>query len=251
MATGAATHDNVLVHHLRCLVERIGTRLLVRCRGDLCIATAPQVRATLLKCLVERPDAVVIDLTGTVVVDQVALSVFTAVVRQAELWPDTPLLISGPDRGTADWFAAGTRLPVFPSAEEALATEPRRLTTSVADLLLPVPSSAHHARNLVVQACIRWNLPELAAPASLVVSELVANAVMHAGTMIDLRVNLGRRDLTIAVRDGSTEQPDLTPGRPDVPGSARGLQLVDALADQWGCLPAEGGKVVWAALARL
>jgi anti-anti-sigma regulatory factor/anti-sigma regulatory factor (Ser/Thr protein kinase) len=232
-------------------VERIGTRLLVRCGGELCVATVPQVRAALIKCLVEQPDAVIADLAGTVVIERTALSVFAAVARQAALWPGTPLLISGTDRQTAEWLVAGhSRLLAFPSADEALAAESRRLTTSVSDLLLPLAGSAQRARHVTVEACIRWELPELAAPASLVVSELVANAVMHAETMIDLRVNLGRRYLMIAVRDGSSAPPRLPPGSPDGPASAHGLHLVDALTMHWGSMPAEGGKVVWATLAR-
>ena len=36
---------------------------------------------------------------------------------------------------------------------------------------------------------------------------------------------------------------------PSVDGG-RGMFLVNATAHRWGCLPCEGGKVVWASLAR-
>ena len=251
MATRAATAHTGLVHQLGCVVERIGTRLLVRVRGELNRTTAVRLRATLLKCLVEQPDAVVVDLSRTVVAERVALSVFTVVSRQASLWPDTPLFICGADARATDWLAAGhSRLSTFPTTDEAMEAEPRRRTTCISDILLPVVGSAQRARNIAVHACIRWEIPDLAAPASLVVSELVSNAVLHAGTMADLRLTRGHRYLMIAVRDGSFAPPRLPPLDPDNPETAHGLHLVDVLAQRWGVLPAEGGKVVWATLAQ-
>jgi anti-sigma regulatory factor (Ser/Thr protein kinase) len=97
---------------------------------------------------------------------------------------------------------------------------------------------------------VRWGLPHLVAPASLVVSELVSNVVDHAHTMMTMRLSLRRRYLNIAVTDGSPAEPVAPADLPASGARGRGLFLVDATASSWGWLPTDGGKVVWAALAR-
>ncbi|MFI1991709.1 STAS domain-containing protein [Actinoplanes sp. NPDC020271] len=237
---------------ISCTINQVGTRTVVRIRGDLCSATAPKVRATLLKCLVGRPDAVVVDLAETAVPEPIALSVFGAVCRQAAMWPGTPLLLSVPSAEVAGWFASGRfgRMPVFATTDEALGAEPGEELPWLADSLLPVGGAAAHARRLAVEACERWNLAHLTDPARIVAGELVTNAVLHAQTLIDLRFTLGRRYLLIAVRDGSYEIPRAAEVSPLDPAAPRGLFLVGQFARRWGTIPAEGGKVVWAGLRR-
>ncbi|WP_189331371.1 STAS domain-containing protein [Actinoplanes ianthinogenes] len=236
---------------ISCAVSQVGTRTLVRLDGDLTTATAPQLRAVLLKCLVERPDTVVAELSGLRVLEPLALTVFGVVARQAAMWPGTPLLLSEPSETVATWFATGRygRLPVLATTTEALDAEPQSRMPALADSLLPVSGAAAHARDLAAEACARWSLPDLADPARIVAGELVTNAVVHAGTMIDIRLSLGRRYLMIAVRDGSATLPESAAGSVLDPAAPRGLLLVEQFAKRWGAVPAEGGKVVWASLS--
>ncbi|MFE9428164.1 ATP-binding protein [Kitasatospora sp. NPDC006697] len=86
----------------------------------------------------------------------------------------------------------------------------------------------------------------------LVVSELVANAVLHGGTaetdkLVNVRFDLAPGLLHIEVHDASEALP-----QPRTVGleaeSGRGLWLVEQLALEWGCGPRDGiGKRVWAA----
>ena len=82
--------------------------------------------------------------------------------------------------------------------------------------------------------------------ATVVVSELVTNAVIHANTTVTVGLHLlpggGAR---IEVGDASSWPP--TPRTPttDQPGG-RGLILVGALAKGWGVSPNAEGKTVWA-----
>ena len=121
------------------------------------------------------------------------------------------------------------------------------------EVLLPVSGAARRARDLITEACLRWQVPQLLAPASLVVTELVTNAVQHARTMIDLQARCDRRDVVIEVGDGSCAVP-LMPAAWVVsarcydPGLSRGLLLVDTTVDRWAYRYVSGGKVVWAAL---
>nr|WP_170148658.1 ATP-binding protein [Pseudosporangium ferrugineum] len=235
---------------VHCEIVQVGTRTLVHLTGELTLPGVPAVRAVLAKCLVEQPDALVVDLARLTVAEPAALSVFPAVSRQAAVWPGTPLLICVPGPALAAALTGGGygRLKVFPSVAQALAVPPARRLTAISDRLLPVSGATRRARDVATEACLRWELPHLTAPAALVAGELVTNAVVHARTMADLRLSLGRRYLMIAVRDGSSAVPRIVPAPPADPATGRGLVLVGAMARRWGSLPAEGGKVVWATL---
>jgi two-component sensor histidine kinase len=86
---------------------------------------------------------------------------------------------------------------------------------------------------------------------AMVVSELATNCVRHAGTVFSLRVGRPEQDLVrIDVRDDDAAQPVL---RNPTPAQlhGRGLRIVQALARQWGVLPATRGvgKTVWCTVA--
>ena len=235
---------------IKCDVEPVGTRLLVRVTGELSLPTVPRLRVALLKCLVEQPDALVVDLGGTRIISSTAASVLLSVAKQAALWPGTLLLIVAPP-SVAELIPGGHQRPaVFGSVAEALAATPRRRTSSLGDVLLPVTGATRRARELAGEACARWDLPELSDAAALIAGEFAANAADHAQTMADLRFSLGRRYLMIAVRDGSTSVPVIPSSTSTEPAAPRGLLLVEAMSHRWGTMPARDGKVVWAALRR-
>ncbi|CAN5717145.1 hypothetical protein BH20ACT2_BH20ACT2_04510 [soil metagenome] len=66
----------------------------------------------------------------------------------------------------------------------------------------PEQASATQARRLVAGVAERWNLHALAHDAALCTAELVTNAVLHAGTPVDLTVIRIGRGLRVEVRDG-------------------------------------------------
>ncbi|HEX5198777.1 ATP-binding protein [Paractinoplanes rhizophilus] len=221
-------------------------------RGTLVLGKAEQLRVALLKCLAEQPDALLVDLAALEVADDTALSLFTAVSQQAENWPGTPLLLCAPSPPVAELLERGRHgnVPVYAGVAQArrAVAEGRAAVPSVTDELLPIAGAVRHARNLVTEACLAWDLPELVGSASLVVSELVSNAVEHAGTMMTVRVTRRGRYVHIAVRDGSPREPVAgTPG--SLSDRGRGLVLVNTVAEHWGSLPTRDGKVVWATLA--
>jgi anti-anti-sigma regulatory factor len=244
--------DNGAVTAIRCEVEPIGTRLLVRVTGELSVSSAPRLRMALLRCLVEQPDAVVVDLAGMAVTEPAAVSVFLAVSRQAAMWPGTPLLIAAPPPAAAELLSGPGfgRLPVFGTADAALSAEPRHRNSTISEVLLPARGATRRACTIATEACLRWDLVHLVTPVSMIASELVTNAVQHAGTLLSLKLSLGRRYLMVAVRDGSTVEPVAPPRSAGALGPARGLSLVEVTATRWGCLPAHDGKVVWAMLPR-
>ncbi len=86
--------------------------------------------------------------------------------------------------------------------------------------------------------------------AALIATELVTNAVVHAGSPLRFGVLAGRSWLRLEVRDDHDALPEPQPASPDRT-DGRGLALVDALADEWGVVTRPGGgKSVWARVAR-
>ncbi|MDB1088300.1 ATP-binding protein [Streptomyces sp. ACA25] len=109
------------------------------------------------------------------------------------------------------------------------------------------PQSAGVVRTLTRrQLRTRWLLPaQLTDDAVLLVSELVGNAVQHAGAhSFGLRIRRRRGWIRIEVRDPSRALPCLLPVR-DSDTTGRGLTLVDTLADRWGVDLLAHGKSVW------
>jgi anti-anti-sigma regulatory factor len=237
---------------VRCPVIQDDGRLLVRLDGRLDRSGTGDVRKTLLKCLAEHPEALIVDVSRLRVADFLELTVFLAVIRQAALWPGTPVLLCAPSPHTAGLLgrAAYRRIPVFADVDAARdeARHHRAVLPSISDVIPPVAGAARQARNVATDACLRWNLPMLVGPAGLVAGELVSNAVAHAETMMTVRLSLSPRLLHVAVRDGSIAEARLPAAESRTSGTGWGLRLVDAVALSWGSLPATGGKVVWAVL---
>jgi anti-sigma regulatory factor (Ser/Thr protein kinase) len=90
--------------------------------------------------------------------------------------------------------------------------------------------------------------PDCVETAQLCLSELVTNAVLHAGSPLQVTVMTGPDTVRLEVHDTSTVIPQRIP---HTPGSTtgRGLGLVEVLSRAWGVDPApRGGKVVWCVL---
>ncbi len=92
-----------------------------------------------------------------------------------------------------------------------------------------------------------WSVPTgVVDDALLVISELVTNAVRHAGTSSTLELELGQTgaQLRVALADGSTAAP--RPRRADRGAEdGRGMAILAALSDRWGIEPHQSGKRVW------
>ena len=110
--------------------------------------------------------------------------------------------------------------------------------------LEPVPTAPRAARQFAAQALHGIAQAALAADVTVVVSELVTNAIRHTRAPIHLTVQTSIDGVRLEVYDGSPRLPDLP-----VPGlhaeGGRGLAIVSSLADAWGADPIPGdGKIV-------
>ncbi|MFC7527980.1 ATP-binding protein [Actinoplanes sp. GCM10030250] len=215
---------------------------------------------TLRQCFTEHPDGLIVDLTGLLDPHSESASTWTSAQHAAAgLQPPVHLaLCVPPDLPLADLMqglGAGRYLPIYAKVDQARVALAGRLPGAerLSLTLTPDPDAPSVARNLVSDACLAWGLVHLLHPSRLVMSELVTNAVEHAGTEIRVVVTRRGAGLHLSVADDDPRLPEmiqLTRPRPDVPLDVRGrgLRTVQETAVQWGSVPAGKGKVVWAAV---
>jgi anti-sigma regulatory factor (Ser/Thr protein kinase) len=125
---------------------------------------------------------------------------------------------------------------------------------------------ARLARLLVERQLEDWGLPRtapLAADLVAVTAELAANAITHGRTArrdFEVRLLLSASHARVEVSDTRPDRTPPPPGalgcvtEPDpaaVPETGRGLLLIEALSDRWGCDRRDRYvKTVWAECAR-
>ncbi len=157
---------------------------------------------------------------------------------------------------------------VYVEAAEALATAPGRtrparrrprrsrvslstplVTTRRLDLGLGAVVSAPASARAAIREALAGEDDERVDVTVLLVSELLANAVVHAGTGIRLRLDVGGDTLRVEVEDSGTEMPDPVVVDTMAEGG-RGWLLVEQLADRCGWIRLPSGKSAWFELCR-
>jgi anti-sigma regulatory factor (Ser/Thr protein kinase) len=91
----------------------------------------------------------------------------------------------------------------------------------------------------------RWGLEHAVDSAQLLTSELVTNAVVHAGTDVQVIMEVEGDRLHIEVIDLTQRPPVIRYAPYDDLQTGRGLTLLDTVASSWGVEPLEQGKSVW------
>jgi PAS domain S-box-containing protein len=110
--------------------------------------------------------------------------------------------------------------------------------------LPPQPSSVAEARHHVRDLLLSAGRDDLVETATLLVSEVVTNALLHAGTDIDLAGDVGADGLRVTVRDGSLHFPSRRRYAATA-GTGRGLLMLESMVDDWGVTQHRDGKTVW------
>jgi anti-sigma regulatory factor (Ser/Thr protein kinase) len=202
--------------------------------------------------LAGQPRGVVCDLSRVVDVSAAgALRGLALNGRHPRDWPGVPLAMAGLSARGGEALSRkplGGHLMVTASVRQALSMVLQASLPAAQSLrLAPHPTAPRAARDFVSRTLVDWRLGQHIPDACLAVSELVTNAMIHAGTDIDLTVSEHRQAVRIAVRDRSPQPPV---ERFDPSGEhGRGLAIVSGLSSAWGVLfPAQGGKVVWAVI---
>jgi PAS domain S-box-containing protein len=108
----------------------------------------------------------------------------------------------------------------------------------------PEPARVSQARRFVQEA-LTGAASEVIDTATLLVTELVTNAMLHAGSEVEVRLWANAKQVHVRVSDAAPDR-GLIPRRLDHDASiGRGLQLVHALAAAHGVEVTETGKTVW------
>ena len=220
--------------------------------GELSPRSAGLVSGAVAKALADS-GRVLVDVSGLRVTWPPAVQVFPSILAGAGGWPGARLVLFGADAGLARSLAAlrvSATVPVAPdevTARRLLDQRPRAVARRL-DLEQP-RSSARRARTFVRAACADWRLDEIRDDATIVASELVTNAVLHAGTACRLTLRYNAFGLTVEVRDYRPDRlPEPPPVDPEPPERLSGLFIVDALTREWGIMPRTDDKTVWALL---
>jgi anti-sigma regulatory factor (Ser/Thr protein kinase)/anti-anti-sigma regulatory factor len=225
---------------------------LVTVTGELDLRGYGLLRDGLLKVAADSPPGLVADIDGLAIGELSPAAVFPLVARRLGDWPGIPFSVVtrqqshlrtfhryGTDRFVAvhaDVEAAERQLtaPIRRQAERAFSRE---------------ESAGTLARTFVREQAIAWHVPEVIYDGTLIVGELVGNAIRHTRSVPRVRLDLRRGLMTIAVTDDDP-RPAVMLEREDLRDPGVGLRIVAQAARAWGSNTRwSGGKVVWAVVA--
>lgn len=125
------------------------------------------------------------------------------------------------------------------AGNKGVVTGKHRIQTAAADAV-----EISQARGFVADQLTSWGCDHVG-DVELVLSELVTNAVMHAGgapAILVSRTDDGRH-VRLEVHDDLPVSPVARDGSAT---GGFGLRIVDQLSEHWGTSPTPTGKVVWA-----
>ena len=122
------------------------------------------------------------------------------------------------------------------------------------DLSLPPERQSARAARRFIESCLAECDQRVRSDIMLMVSELITNAIQHAGPhdpAIHVGLHLELRDdrVRVEVSDQSPALPVVGVGDVASP-SGRGLILVDQLSNRWGVERGASGKTVWVEVGR-
>ena len=112
----------------------------------------------------------------------------------------------------------------------------------------PEPQSAPEARHFVLETGGSNDADENLRLATIV-SEVVTNAILHAGTAFTVKVAHGEGSIRVEVTDDSGALP-VKRSYGSSAATGRGLHIIEAMSDKWGVSMQDTGKTVWFELER-
>lgn len=226
-------------------------RTALRFRGGFTVVGEASTGAEAV-VMAERldPDVVVLDLGLPDIAGQDVLA------QMREEAPRSKVVIfSGTQPSDQAWFIERAAAYVLKddaldALVDALETVGNRSGDQVS-LQLPADlASVSRARAFLLETFGSWGLGRLTDDGMLVVSELVTNAIRHAGTACTLELAADDSAVRIAVADEGSGSPDPQPFS-DTQSHGRGLRIIGALSAAWGVDALPVGKIVWADLSRV
>ena len=215
--------------------------------GSLSVADADVVVGEVQAALALEPRGVVIDLTEATEVPEDAMSELRLLSKQPSGWPRAAITFCS---GQPAVVAGLTGLSVHADSADAVRhIDDRSDAPRQRVCLQHTLDSPAAARAAVATFTEGLGLQEIVDDLTLVVSEMVTNAVRYADPPVAIEMQADPDAVLVAVEDGSPERPQARAGGVDAEGG-RGLLLIDLLAAEHGVRPGPPGKTVWALLQR-
>ena len=110
----------------------------------------------------------------------------------------------------------------------------------------PMPESVKAARDWARDQLVEWHVPDGDQHTIVTgISELITNAVLHAGTESHLTMDLDSGVVSVSVADSGNRGEPLLTGAEIMAVRGRGLSLVRAIADSFGAHRTSAGTTVW------
>jgi anti-anti-sigma regulatory factor len=242
-------HDGLTIRTARSFPVAV-----VSLRGTLGPASTPRLSNALRKHIADQPALIVLDLSEAAAPGPAALGALGDALRSAATVPGIPVVLLVPDSALAERIHGSgldRRAPLVADHAAALDVASREPLPRQHALrhLPPDPVILRAVRRVVAQACDAWGISRLTPLVELVATEVVTNAIEHAGTACDVTLALRGQYLQLAVRDGSPFPPRRAGSDGIAAPGGRGLVVVDGLTSGWGWTPLEDGKLVWALIA--
>jgi serine phosphatase RsbU (regulator of sigma subunit)/anti-sigma regulatory factor (Ser/Thr protein kinase) len=128
-----------------------------------------------------------------------------------------------------------------------LAVEHAVATSRSATMLVPAePTGPSRVRQWMSTRLREWAVPDpVIGAAILCTSELTTNALLHAGTPAQVRIDLTAERLLVSVADTGTRGSVIKANTDTLSSRGRGLGLIEELSDTWGTDPTVRGSTVW------
>jgi signal transduction histidine kinase/serine phosphatase RsbU (regulator of sigma subunit)/DNA-binding response OmpR family regulator len=140
-------------------------------------------------------------------------------------------------------------LPEGPDDDVAILVARVTSVVDVADLSMERDSgrpTVAEARQFVTDRLTDWQVPEaVTRDLTLITSELVTNALVHGGPPVELRLERQGTRVVVEVKDDAPGSLPSSRRPSDDDEHGRGLQIVEALSDEWGIRGTDRGKCVW------
>jgi anti-sigma regulatory factor (Ser/Thr protein kinase) len=109
------------------------------------------------------------------------------------------------------------------------------------------PSQVSAVRACVRKVCADHGIDhDRCDDAQLAVSELLGNALRHGSEPVDVDVSWSEAGVLVSVCDARPTLPQPRDSTQPTAESGRGMFLVEAVSQSWGCELTGGGKRVWA-----
>jgi anti-sigma regulatory factor (Ser/Thr protein kinase) len=185
-----------------------------------------------------QPGVVVMDVGMDAVAGQTVLKSIR------EVAPATRIVLHAWDGTGSDTPGEGRWI----SRLTSVVLDPDQMAFEARVVLPDGPRGVALARSFTSELLAQWGLDTYLDSARLLVSELVANAVLHARGPTALELTHHGDVLRVAVADAGEGMPDLQVMDFGSEGG-RGLHIVSALSSAWGVDSLDdGGKLIWAEL---